>query len=399
MSKTKEMEEINSQLMKLSREREYAEAHKNDDKAKEMNKKIEQLNERKNEIESKWKVKKGSSSPEVDIKNIAEIISKMTGIPVSELTQEEKDKLLKMEELFKERIISQEEAIEAVSNAVRVSRAGLNAPNRPLATFMFIGPTGVGKTEMVKALAWMVFGSEDAVTRIDMSEYMEKHAVARLIGAPPGYIGYDEGGQLTEKIRRRPYSVILLDEIEKAHPDVFNILLQVFDEGRLTDGKGRSVDFTNTIIIATSNLGSDLIQKNHQAPAKEKKDYPGLKNDLMNVLRGFFRPEFLNRVDDIIMFKSLSKDDIKKIVGLQLNKLAQTAAGQDVHLDFDKSVIEYLAEIGYLPEYGARELKRKIKTEIENNLARAMLKGDIKEGQKVQVKYDKKDKKISFIKN
>lgn len=387
LSHSKEMQKLDENLTKLTREREYAAAHKETDKEKELAEKIEKLTKDQDELMSKWRMEKGVSTPEVTVENIAEVVSKITGVPVKELTQEEKEKLLKMEEKLHERIISQDEAIEAVSNAIRISRAGLNDQNRPQATFLFLGPTGVGKTELVKALAWTLFGDEDAVIRIDMSEYMERHAVARLIGAPPGYVGYEEGGQLTERVRRRPYSVILLDEIEKAHPDVYNVLLQLFDEGRLTDGKGRNVNFTNTIIIATSNIGADVIQQNTLAAKSKQKIYPELKNDLMNLLRGHFRPEFLNRIDDIIVFQPLGKKEIKEIVKIQLERIKNTARGQNIELVFGDYVIDYLAEVGYAPEFGARELKRKIKTEVENPLARELLSGNIGEGDKVEVQY------------
>jgi ATP-dependent Clp protease ATP-binding subunit ClpC len=317
-------------------------------------------------------------------------VANITGIPVSELTHEEKEKLLKMEERLHERVIGQEEAIAAVSNAVRLNRAGLSEGSKPIATFLFLGPTGVGKTELAKALAWVVFGDEDAVTRIDMSEYMERHSVARLIGSPPGYVGYDEGGQLTERVRRRPYSVLLLDEIEKAHPDVYNVLLQVFDDGRLTDGKGRVVDFTNTLIIATSNLGSDLIQNNLK-DGKNLKSYDKLKDDLMGILRSHFRPEFLNRIDEVIVFHSLTKEQIKLIVELQLERVKRTARGQGIELAFDTSLVDYLADVGYQPEYGARELKRRIKSEVENKLASEILGGKVSEGSVITFAYNSKD--------
>ncbi len=406
LSYSKEMQKLNDEIMRLSRELEYAIAHKEEPRAKELEDELKKLHHQKQELISQWRLEKGASTPEIKIEHIAQVISKITGIPVTELTQEEKAKLLAMEEKLHERVISQNEAIEAVSNAIRVARAGLNEGKRPIANFLFLGPTGVGKTELVKALAWIIFGSEDAVVRLDMSEYMERHSVARLVGAPPGYIGYEEGGQLTEAVRRRPYSVILLDEIEKAHPDIFNILLQVFDEGRLTDGKGRRVDFTNTIIVATSNLGAEIIQENMRnkdeqdliktIKGKSQKSYPKLKNELMNVLRGFFRPEFLNRIDEIIIFQTLTQKDIQAIVKLQLEKLKSIASGQNIHLVFDNTVIEYLADISYAPEYGARELKRKIKSEIETTLARELLSGKIKEGDTVKVKYDPKKRQISY---
>jgi ATP-dependent Clp protease ATP-binding subunit ClpC len=301
-----------------------------------------------------------------------------------------------MRERLHERIIGQEEAVKAVTDAILRSRAGLTEAKRPIAAFLFIGPTGVGKTELAKALAWVVFGDEDAVVRIDMSEYMERHTVSRLIGAPPGYVGYEEGGQLTEVVRRRPYSVVLLDEIEKAHPDVHNILLQVFDEGRLTDGKGRVVDFTNTIIISTSNIGSDIIQNN--LTAAKPKPYNELKEELMNILHQRFKPEFLNRIDEIILFHALTKKQIKLIIGLQLERVKSTARGQGIELEFTDTILERLADVGYIPEFGARELKRKIQTEIETPLAREILSGKAAKGDTLQVDFDKSSNKMTFIK-
>src|SRR6202171_5245601 len=281
---------------------------------------------------------------EVDEEDIAEIVSRWTGVPVSRMLESEMQKLLKMEERLHDRVIGQDEAIEAVANAVRRGRAGLSDPNRPIGSFIFLGPTGVGKTELARALAEFLFDDEQAMIRIDMSEYMEKHTVARLVGAPPGYVGYEEGGQLTEGGRRRPYSVVLFDEIEKAHPDVFNVLLQLFDEGRLTDCKGRLIDFTNTIIIATSNIGSQMIQDNMRADKKQL-DYPELRDRLMEVLRHHFRPEFLNRVDEVVVFHALGKEQIRRIVDLQLGRVARSAATQGIELSFDDSLRDHLAEI------------------------------------------------------
>jgi ATP-dependent Clp protease ATP-binding subunit ClpC len=324
------------------------------------------------------------------------VVSSLTGVPVSELTAEEREKLLKLEDQLHRRVIGQEEAVEAVSLAVRLARSGLSGANKPTATFLFLGPTGVGKTELAKALAETVYGDEDAMVRIDMSEYMERHAVARLIGAPPGYVGYEEGGQLTEKVRRRPYSVVLLDEIEKAHPDAHNILLQIFDDGRLTDGKGRVVDFTNTVIIATSNVGAHLIQDNLHKEEADRKDYDGLKAELMEQLSQRFRPEFLNRLDEIIVFHALSKAHIRQIVELQLELVVRSAHAQGIELSFSKSVIDHLAEIGYKPEFGARELKRQIRTKIQGGLAQEMLKKDLPRGAALKASYNKKSSSIVF---
>jgi ATP-dependent Clp protease ATP-binding subunit ClpC len=395
---TDDMESADQEIARLKREMEYATNHKQFDRAKELESELKEKTSKREELAAQWLKEKSVTSGQVTITDIAQVVSSLTGIPVTELTQEEKDKLLKMEERLHQRVIGQEEAISAVSDAIRISRAGLNEGNRPIATFLFLGPTGVGKTELAKALAWTVFSDEEAMVRIDMSEYMEKHAVSRLIGAPPGYVGYEEGGQLTERVRRRPYSVILLDEIEKAHPDVYNVLLQVFDDGRLTDGKGRVVDFTNTVIIATSNLGAHIIQDNLHAKAAEKKSYEQLKEKLMEVLRSHFRPEFINRIDEIIVFHALEKEQIKTIVGLQLERVKRTARGQGITLEIDDSVVDYLAEVGYVPEYGARELRRRIKSELENKLAKEILGGKLIEGAPVRVTYDK-DSGISFSQN
>lgn len=385
---TQDIEEKEDEINRLKLEQEYASTHKKFQDAKRLEKEIKEKTAQKEELEEKWRTEKGVTSRIVLAKHVAEIVSNLTGIPVSELTQEEREKLLKMEERLHERVVGQEEAVKAVSNAVRMNRAGLTEGNRPIANFMFLGPTGVGKTELAKAVAWTVFGDEDAIIRIDMSEYMERHAVSRLIGSPPGYVGYEEGGQLTEAVRRRPYCVILLDEIEKAHPDVHNILLQVFDDGRLTDGKGRVVDFTNTIIIATSNVGAKLIYDSLSSPEGKKETYSELKNKVVEQLRDYFRPEFLNRIDEIILFEPLSQEQIRQIVVLQLEKVKRLARGQGVELQIEESVIDYLAKIGYHPEYGARELKRCIRTEIENLLASKMLSGEIQKGKSVKISYE-----------
>ncbi|MHA5862258.1 AAA family ATPase, partial [Pseudomonas aeruginosa] len=377
-SRPAEIQELEAELAQLKREQDYAASRKWYDEAKVFEKRIQERKEHLEQITERWQQTQGSKTEEVRVEDIAEIISKLTGIPVTELTAEEREKLLQMEERLHQRVIGQQEAITAVSDAVRLARAGLRQGSRPIATFLFLGPTGVGKTELAKALAEVVFGDEDAMIRIDMSEYMERHAVSRLIGAPPGYVGYDEGGQLTERVRRRPYSVILLDEIEKAHADVNNILLQVFDDGRLTDGKGRVVDFTNTIIIATSNLGSELIMKNAQA-GEFAQPPEKLKRELMTTLRGHFRPEFLNRLDEVIVFESLSKAQIEDIVRLQLERVKRAAHAQDIYLHIDDSLVGHLAEEAYQPEFGARELKRQIRQQLETRLATAMLKGEVKE--------------------
>ena len=318
------------------------------------------------------------SQEEVDEEDVAEVVAKWTGVPVSKMLEGEMHKLVTMEDRLRTRVIGQDEGLIAVANAVRRSRAGLQDPNRPIGSFIFLGPTGVGKTETAKALAEFMFDDEKAMVRLDMSEYMEKHAVARMIGAPPGYVGYEEGGQLTEAVRRRPYSVILFDEIEKAHPDVFNILLQILDDGRLTDSKGRVVDFKNTVLIMTSNLGSREIQSSALV------DTP-IKDMILDVLRGHFKPEFLNRIDDIVVFKQLSREDISKIIDVQLEKLRKNLADRGISILLDDSARELLAKEGYDPTFGARPLKRAIQTMIQNPLAVKLLKGEILSGQTVKV--------------
>ncbi|MCS7158682.1 MAG: AAA family ATPase [Blastocatellia bacterium] len=387
-SRPAELLEIETELHQLQRERDAATSRKQFDRARDLTQKIEALQREYDQKMEQWQKSVKSGTTEVKVEDVAEIVSKLTGVPVSELTTEERERLLKMEERLHERVVGQDEAIRAVSEAVRLARAGLRERNRPIATFFFLGPTGVGKTELAKALAEVVFGDEDALLRIDMSEYMERHSVARLIGAPPGYVGYEEGGQLTERVRRRPYSVILLDEFEKAHSDVQNVLLQVFDDGRLTDGKGRLVDFTNTIIICTSNIGSEIIQQNLSAAKERQKSYEELKTELMSILRLHLRPEFLNRIDEIIVFHALTREQIREIVRLQLERVRRTVRAQGIELVFDESVIDHIAEIGYQPEFGARELKRQIRAELENELASALLRGDIKPGDAVRVFFD-----------
>ncbi len=314
---------------------------------------------------------------------IAEIVSKWTGIPVSKMMEGEKEKLLKMEEALHNRLIGQNEAVDAVANAIRRSRAGLSDPNRPIGSFLFLGPTGVGKTELCKALASFLFDTEEAMVRIDMSEFMEKHSVARLIGAPPGYVGYEEGGYLTEAIRRRPYSVILLDEVEKAHSDVFNILLQVMDDGRLTDGQGRTVDFRNTVIVMTSNLGSQVIQE-----MGAKLTYEQIKSAVMEMVAQHFRPEFINRIDETVVFHPLGKEQIAKIAQLQINYLHKRLKEQNISLEVTPEALAYLAEAGYDPVYGARPLKRTIQQKLENSLAQSLLNGRFKSGETIKVSYE-----------
>ncbi len=343
------------------------------------------------ELEAKLELASESETQETTLlKNrvtdneIADVLSRWTGIPVSKMLEGEKAKLLSMESVLHDKVIGQKEAVTSVSNAIRRSRAGLSDPNRPIGSFLFLGPTGVGKTELCKTLAHFLFDTQDAMVRIDMSEFMEKHSVSRLVGAPPGYVGYEEGGYLTEAVRRKPYSVILLDEVEKAHPDVFNILLQVLDDGRLTDGQGRTVDFKNTVIIMTSNLGSDIIQE-----ASQDNDYPSLKALVMEAVVGHFRPEFLNRIDDTVVFHPLGKEQIAEIAKIQLLTLKQRLAERGLHLALSARALERLAEAGFDPVYGARPLKRAIQTELENPLAQKILSGSL--GQSSTITVDERD--------
>jgi ATPases with chaperone activity, ATP-binding subunit len=324
---------------------------------------------------------------EVTESDIAEIISKWTGIPISKLVASEMQKLLHLEDELHKRVIGQDEAVTAVADAIQRSRAGLADPNRPVASFIFLGPTGVGKTELAKALASYLFDTEEAIVRIDMSEYMEKHAVSRLIGAPPGYVGYDEGGQLTEAVRRRPYSVILFDEIEKAHPDVFNIMLQILDDGRVTDAQGHTVDFKNSVIIMTSNVGSQYI-------LDVAGDEEQMRSRVMEAMRATFRPEFLNRIDEMIIFHSLSKGQLRQIVLLQVQRLEKRLADRKMSLKLSESAIDFLAEIGYDPVYGARPLKRGIQRELETQMAKGILRGDFVDGDTIFV--DIENERLAF---
>jgi len=322
---------------------------------------------------------------------IAEVVSKWTGIPVSKMLEGEREKLLRMEEGLGKRVVGQEEAVKAVSDAIRRSRAGLSDPNRPNGSFLFLGPTGVGKTELCKALAEFLFDTEEAMVRIDMSEFMEKHSVARLIGAPPGYVGYEEGGYLTEAVRRRPYAVILLDEVEKAHPDVFNVLLQVLDDGRLTDGQGRTVDFRNSVVIMTSNLGSQLIQE-----LAGEANYARMKSAVMEIVGQHFRPEFINRVDDVVVFHPLGKEHIRSIVDIQIGHLRKRLADRDIGFELDDAALDLLGEAGYDPVYGARPLKRAIQHQLENPLAQRILRGEFAPGDTVRVSA--RDGALTFAK-
>ncbi len=347
---------------------------------------LDEVNKKLNELQREKKI----LTEEISDEDIAEIVSKWTGIPVQKLISGERERLLKMEDVLKNRVVGQDEAVDAVSRVIRRSKAGLNDPSKPIGSFLFLGPTGVGKTELAKALAEFIFNTEKAMIRIDMSEYMEKHSVAKLIGAPPGYVGYEEGGQLTEAVKRRPYSLILLDEIEKAHNDVFNILLQILDDGRLTDAKGKTINFSNTIIIMTSNLGSEIIQ--------EKDNYEEIKKEIDNLLFRYFKPEFLNRIDEIITFKPLEKDTIKKIARIQIKRLEELLKNNKVSLEITENAIEKLAEMGFSPALGARPLKRIIQREIQDKISVLILEGRVLPNNKIKIFYKDNEFKFEILK-
>lgn len=417
-----DLRELKNDIKKLETERESLTRANKLKEAADIKVQIEKIKVEMVPLEEKWKHTVGTGSPEVLVSDVTEVVSNISGVPVTELKTEEKEQLLNLEKELHKRVVGQEEAIKLVSESVRRARVGLKNPNRPIATFMFLGPTGVGKTELAKTLSEVVFGDKDAMIRIDMSEYMERHAVARLIGSPPGYIGHDEGGQLTERVRRQPFSVILLDEIEKAHPDVFNILLQIFDDGRLTDGKGRTVDFKNTIIIATSNVGSSLILDtlSKVKPSEDKKkkknketagvikmktgedddqnevDWDRLNKNLMQVLKRDFKPEFLNRIDEIIFFKALTELELISIVSILIEKTKRLLHAQDMSLEITQSAIKEIARLGYDPQFGARPLRRIIQRKIENEISNKILSGEYKEGDKIKVDF--KGKTFQFIK-
>jgi ATP-dependent Clp protease ATP-binding subunit ClpC len=379
-TKPTDTKELEDEVKHLERERDQAVAAEDYERARELKRSMEQ-----NEAQIAGQQRARQRAPEVVVEDIAEIVSRATGIPVSQLTQEERDRLLKLEERLHERVIGQEEAVEAVAEAVRRARAGLGDPNRPVGSFLFLGPTGVGKTELARTLAEVLFGDEDVVIRLDMSEYQERHTVSRLVGAPPGYVGYEEAGQLTEAVRRKPYSIVLLDEIEKAHTDVFNLLLQILDDGRLTDAQGRTVDFKHTVVIMTSNLGAERIQ----AHARREESFDELKADLLQLLRAHFRPEFLNRIDEVIVFRSLTMEQVEQIARLLLERVARRLHAQHIQVTFADDAVAHLAERGFDPEFGARPLRRTIQREVENELSRMLLGGELSEGDTVTVALEK----------
>ena len=395
-----EIEDLSREIQEILQEKERAIKTGYLSLAKECQEKQKEAEARLEQLQVKEEKKNQRKSGKVDEKAVASIVSDWTKIPVQRLTEGETRRLAQLEKELHKRVIGQEEAVRAVSQAVKRGRVGLKDPNRPIGSFLFLGPTGVGKTELSKALAQAVFGSEQAMIRVDMSEYMEKHSVSKLIGSPPGYVGYDEGGQLSEKVRRNPYSVILFDEIEKAHPDVFNILLQVLDDGHITDAHGRKVDFKQTIIIMTSNAGAQAFVEPKQlgfiSQKDEKKDYEKMKSGVMEEVRRLFKPEFLNRIDEIMVFHTLNKEEIRKIVLLLLKSLEKRCEEQmDIHLNVTNSAVDYIAEAGFDAKYGARPLRRAIQSKIEDRLANELLEGKIKRGDIVQVQY--RNKEIRFI--
>ncbi|MFZ5753917.1 MAG: ATP-dependent Clp protease ATP-binding subunit [Bacillota bacterium] len=384
-----DVREIEAKIENLNKEKEAAIMAQEYEKAAELRDEEQKARKELERIKAQWEQEKIYNTPFVTEEDIAQVVSSWTGVPVQRLAEEESARLLKMEEILHRRVVGQDEAIKAVSRAIRRARAGLKDPKRPIGSFIFAGPTGVGKTELAKALAEVLFGDEDAIIRLDMSEYMEKHTVARLIGAPPGYIGHEEGGQLTEAVRRKPYSVILLDEIEKAHPDVFNTLLQVLEDGRLTDSKGRTVNFRNTVTIMTSNVGASTIKREPTVgfvtAIGEKDEYERMKNRIMEEMKKVFRPEFLNRIEEIIVFHPLNEEQLKEIVSLMVNSLAKRLLQQGITVEVTDKAKEVIAKEGYNPTYGARPLRRAIQNLIEDRLSEEMLKGTFKKGQKVVV--------------
>jgi ATP-dependent Clp protease ATP-binding subunit ClpC len=388
MTKPPDLADIEEQIELLSIQKDEAVKNADYEAAAELRDKAEKLRAEKENIQKQWKARMNEVDGVVDEEVIAEVVSKMTGVPLTRLKKEESERLLKLEDELHKQVVSQDEAVKAVARAIRKARSGLKDPKRPMGSFIFIGPSGVGKTLLAKALAEFMFGDADAMIYLDMSEYMEKHNVSRLIGAPPGYVGYEEGGQLTERIRRRPYAVVLLDEVEKAHPDVFNMLLQIMEEGRLTDSFGRHVDFKNVILIMTSNIGADLIKGGQQfgfGKRQEVQDYDRIKKALLAECEKFFRPEFINRLDEIIVFKPLAKDDLNRIIEIELSKVRERLKSKAMELELDQAAKDFLIDKGYNPDFGARPLRRALGQYIEDPLAEALLGGEFHSGQKITV--------------
>ena len=395
-----DLKKLESQLEEVRKEKEAAVQGQEFEKAARLRDREQKLKEELEQQKAEWEKKKVTDKSVVTEEDIAQIVSSWTGIPVKQMTMEESDRLLHLEEQLHKRYVGQDEAVTAIARAIRRARSGLKDPKRPIGSFIFLGPTGVGKTELARALAESLFGDEDALIRIDMSEYQERHTVSRLIGAPPGYVGYEEGGQLTEAVRRKPYAVIVLDEVEKAHPEVFNTLLQVLDDGRLTEAKGRTVDFKNTVIIMTSNAGADLIKRQgvmgFSASAKDMMDYESMKQKVMDEVKKTFRPEFINRVDEIIVFHPLSREDLKRIVTLEVGKLSKRLGESGISIEVTDAAKDILVDKGYDPTFGARPLRRAIQRQVEDQLAEEMLRGRIQFGDGVLV--DAQDGQMTFTK-
>ncbi|GAY77778.1 ATP-dependent Clp protease, ATP-binding subunit ClpC [Sporolactobacillus inulinus] len=384
------LKEMEQHLESVKKEKDSAVQSQEFEKAASLRDQEQKLKEQVDRCKKEWKEKQGKENTQVLPDDVALVVSNWTGIPVVKMEQKESERLLNMESILHERVIGQNEAINAISHAIRRARAGLKDPKRPIGSFIFLGPTGVGKTELARAVAETLFGDEESIIRIDMSEYMEKHTTSRLVGSPPGYVGHDEGGQLTEKVRQKPYSVILFDEIEKAHPDVFNILLQVLDDGRLTDSKGRTVDFRNTAIIMTSNVGASQLKKNKYvgfSVDEEGHEYKEMKERVMGELKRAFRPEFLNRIDEIIVFHELKKEELMEIVTLLADQLRNRLSNQGIQIDLTDAAKRQIVEEGYDPEYGARPLRRALQRKVEDKLSEELLKGNIKKGTNVVIDY------------
>ncbi|MCC6284901.1 MAG: ATP-dependent Clp protease ATP-binding subunit, partial [Phycisphaerales bacterium] len=399
MTKPPNLADIEADIERLAVEKDEAVKAADYEKAAEVRDRAEQLRKKKEQLQQEWKNRSQSVDGVVDEEVVAEVVSKMTGVPLQRMEKEEAARLLQLEGELHKKVISQDEAIKAVAKAIRRARAGLKDPKRPMGSFIFVGPSGVGKTLLSKALAEFMFGSEDTLIHLDMSEYMEKHNVSRLVGAPPGYVGYEEGGQLTEQIRRKPYAVVLLDEVEKAHPDVFNMLLQIMEEGRLTDSFGRHVDFRNTIIIMTSNIGADLIKGGGGFGFQRRDtqaDYGNIKSILMKEIERFFRPEFINRLDDIIVFHPLTRADLVQIIDYEVGKLSKRLKAQSLELSLDQTARDFLIEKGYNPDYGARPLRRALGQFIEDPLSEMLLSGDLHGKNHVTVKHREGDEALFF---
>ncbi|MCA0985539.1 ATP-dependent protease ATP-binding subunit ClpC [Halobacillus yeomjeoni] len=389
------LKELEQKLEEVRKEKDAAVQSQEFEKAASLRDSEQRLRDELEQTKDEWKEKQGQEDSEVTVEDIASVVSTWTGVPVSKMTKDESERLLALEETLHNRVIGQDEAVKSISKAIRRARAGLKDPKRPIGSFIFLGPTGVGKTELARALAESMFGDEDSMIRIDMSEYMEKHSTSRLVGSPPGYVGYDEGGQLTEKVRNKPYSVVLLDEIEKAHPEVFNILLQVLEDGRLTDSKGRLVDFRNTVLIMTSNVGAQELKQNKYvgfSMGDEAADYKDMKSKVTNELKKAFRPEFLNRIDETIVFHSLERKHMKDIVTLMAEQLRKRLQEQEIDFTLSEKAIEHIAESGFDPEYGARPLRRSIQKNVEDLLSEELLKENISKGQTVKIDLDENKK-------